>query len=169
MPPLTVLGRVAIPDHVKAYVPAVMRSWPRERREVWEVHPPGKSRTTAACLGHFLETPAVSFLEETLQSFGLLEWDGRGHSMVVFGDVGLHPDEETTCNGKAGSIFHLVLEGTGTFHLPTVRDKSLRSLQLEPGLAFVFNPNAQHAVSDACPGNLATLSALVPRNFARNR
>jgi hypothetical protein len=168
MPPLIVLGQVPVPDYIKAYVPGVMASWPRERREVWEVHPPKPSNTIASGQGQFLELPAVAFLEQALRSLGLTTWDTRGHSMVVFGDVGLHPDEGTKCNGKAGSIFHLVVEGTATLHLPKVRDKALRKLRLEPGLAFVFNPNVHHAVTDTSIGAVATLSAIVPRHFARD-
>jgi hypothetical protein len=84
--------------------------------------------------------------------------------LVVFGDVEPHPDKETRCNGRAGAIFHLVLHGSATFHLPNVRDRSLRTLRLEKGLAFSFNPNVLHAVSGACAGGLATLSAVVPLN-----
>lgn len=166
MAPLIVLGRVSIPNEISAYVPDVMAAWPRQRREVWEVHPRRPRDPIAAYPGHFLEVPAVSFLEASLRHFGLTEWAPEKHSLVVFGDVGLHPDQETRCNGRAGSIFHLVLKGGGTFHLPGVRDKALRKLKLEEGLAFVFNPNVSHAVTDATPGDVATLSAVVPRHFA---
>lgn len=169
MSPFIVLGRVLVPDHVKAYVPAVMDTWPRERREVWEVHPRPPSETRALPPGHFLEQPAVTFLEDTLCSLGLPEWEARAHSLVVFSNVGLHPDTETTCHGKAGLIFHLVVEGTATFRMPKVRDKSLRSLRLAPGLAFVFNSNVLHEVTDASSGGVATLSAVVPRSLLHSR
>jgi hypothetical protein len=166
MAPLTILGRVPIPAEISANVPGVLATWPRHRREVWEVHQRRPKDAKDTYPGHFLELPAVSFLEETLRHFGLREWAQYQHSLVVFGNVGLHPDEGTQCHGRAGSIFHLVLEGEGIFHLPGVRDKSLRRLKLEKGLAFIFNPNVRHAITDACPGNIATLSAVVPRNFA---
>lgn len=157
------LGHLHIPGRIKTYVPDVMRAWPRDRRDVWEVRPRHSRERPGVYPGHYLEDSAVEFLEQTLGSFGL-EWDERGHSLVVFGDVDLHADEGTRCNGKAGSFFHLVLAGSATFELPNVRDKSLRSLRLEPGVAFVFNPNVAHRVTEASAAGVATLSAIVPRN-----
>lgn len=164
MPPLTILGNVPIPDSILAYTPSVLNSWPRERQEVWEIHARKPWQSAAAYPWDFLEPPALTFLDQTLVSLGVNDWDPAGHTMVAFADVSLHPDEGMTCNGRAGSIFHLVLRGRAIFHLPRVRDKSLRKLQLEPGLAFVFNPLVHHAVSDATEGDLVTLSAIVPRN-----
>lgn len=145
-------------------MPAAMKAWPRERRDLWEIT---RDRTGRArdCPGHFLEPVAEEFLERNLNSFGCSRSQTRSHSLIVFGDLELHTDDGLQCHSRPGSFFHIVLHGSGTLRMPTVRDKGLRSLELTPGLVFVFNPNVRHAVTNVAQGDMATLSAVVPRRF----
>lgn len=165
MPPLVVLGTIPIPEQMVACVPDAMNAWPRERREVWEIRANRSQGASGAYPGHYLEPAVEEFLTRTLRTFGCSAEEAKSNSLVVFGEVEPHSDEGLQCNRRAGSYFHLVLQGSGTLRLPNVRDKSLRSLDLTPGLAFVLNPNVRHAVTNVAPGDLATLSAVVPRRF----
>jgi hypothetical protein len=163
---LAVLGKVLIPDEITALLPSAYDSWPRAQRSVWEIH---EQRWYQPTLGDrpYLSAETVSFVDTTLSNFGINEWEPETHSLLLFEDGEAHRDDGVTCNGRQGAFFHLVLEGSGILHLPGVGDKGLRRLQLEKGLAFWFNPNVAHAVTQSSPNGIATLSATIRANPER--
>lgn len=157
---IAALGRVAIPENILAVLPAAFDSWPRDRSDVWEI--PQKRWHDSPTSGKpYLSDEVVSFVDSTLINFGIKVWEPESHSLVLFDDVTAHSDNDVICEARPGAFFHVVLEGTGVLHMPGLADKAARTLQLEPGLAFWFNPKFTHAVKNACPKGIATLSVTV--------
>lgn len=157
---IAALGHVAIPDNIAAVLPAAYDSWPRNRRSVWEIHQK-RWHDSATSEKPYLSDEVVSFVDSTLSKLGIEVWEQESHSLLLFEDVEPHRDDNVICNGRPGAYFHVVLEGTGVLHMPGLADKSARTLQLEPGLAFWFNPNVTHAVTNSSPKGIATLSATI--------
>lgn len=157
---IAALGHVTIPDNIMAILPAAYDSWPRDRRDVWEIQQ--KRWHDSATSGRpYLSDEVVSFVDSTLMNFGIKVWEPESHSLLLFENVAAHPDDDVICEGRPGAFFHVVLEGTGVLHMPGLANKAARTLQLEPGLAFWFNPKVTHAVTNACPKGIATLSVTV--------
>lgn len=167
MPAIAVLGHVPIPEDISAMLPAAYEGWPRNRRSTWEYQQRRNWEPIDSGRG-YLQQSAVNFLDATLKGFGIEQWEADSHSLLLFQDVERHPDDGIECQGKAGAFFHVMLEGSGTLHLSGLRNKKLRKLRLEKGLAFWFNPRVYHSVSDASPKGLASLSAIIRLNSTSN-
>ncbi len=156
--PYLILPTVQVPADVREAAMAYDVSW--SRREVVNIFRSGR---WTAPRRDAMSDRLCEFLDELCLREQVAHRNIEEDSLLRFGDVERHKDDGFYAGtvGTPARFLQVVVAGDAELRFPGVRDRALRRLALTPGLVFVMNPKIHHAVHNAEPYGVATLSAVV--------